>query len=60
MKFFLPEGSMFSSALMIAFIAFVSSLVFSYLISLVFPKANKEVTGLTYATIDEDYVRPVA
>ena len=60
MKFFLPEGSMFTSALMIAFIAFVSSLVFSYLISLVFPKANKEVTGLTYATIDEDYVRPAA
>lgn len=38
-------------------VSFISSFVVTYLLSLITPKYNKDVTGLTSATVNEKYVK---
>ncbi|MFC6169374.1 sodium:solute symporter [Loigolactobacillus jiayinensis] len=45
------------SSLLVACVSFISSFVISYIVSLLTPSHNKDVTGLTAATINEDYVK---
>lgn len=45
------------SSLLVACVAFISAFIISYLVSLVTPGHNKDVTGLTAATIKEAYVK---
>lgn len=45
------------SSLLVACVAFVSSFILSYVISLLFPSHNHDVTGLTVSTINEAYTK---
>ena len=45
------------SSLLVACVAFISSFVLSYVVSLIFPGGNHDVTGLTVSTINETYVK---
>lgn len=45
------------SSLLVACVAFISAFVLSYVVSLLFPGGNHDVTGLTVSTINETYVK---
>lgn len=45
------------SSLLVACVAFISSFVLGYVFSLLIPKSNKDVTGLTVGTINQQYVK---
>jgi Na+/proline symporter len=45
------------SSLLVACVAFISSFVLSYLVSLITPSHNKDITGLTVSTLKQDYVK---